>query len=85
MLVVNQTKVINARLKGKIEGNGKACEIFLHKQLSDDTWDCLIYPGKKLKPGVEIHFPNPDSSESGLKATVITTSEHGRTVTFSER
>ena len=49
VLVVNETKVINARLKGFMIANHKKCEIFLHKQLSDTTWDCLVYPGKKLK------------------------------------
>jgi len=34
----------------------KPCEIFLHKQISDNTWDCLVYPGKKLKPGAEVVF-----------------------------
>ena len=61
VLVVNETKVINARLKGSIleslslekrensRVSLRSCEIFLHKQLSENTWDCLVYPGKKLK------------------------------------
>jgi len=32
------------------------CEVFLHKKLSENTWDCLVYPGKKLKPGIKIIF-----------------------------
>ncbi|MDD2871488.1 MAG: tRNA preQ1(34) S-adenosylmethionine ribosyltransferase-isomerase QueA [Candidatus Gracilibacteria bacterium] len=55
ILVLNKTRVINARLHGTIE-NGKLVEIFLHKQISDNTWDCLVFPGKKLKPGKVIHF-----------------------------
>jgi S-adenosylmethionine:tRNA ribosyltransferase-isomerase len=63
VLVVNETKVINARLRGyKVpvpNGTGTECEIFLHKQLSENTWDCLVYPGKKLKPGAKVLFPSP--------------------------
>lgn len=78
VLVVNQTKVINARLKGTIESNNKECEIFLHKQFSPNTWDCLVYPGKKLKVGTKILFPN-----SQLQATIQEISEKWRIVEFS--
>jgi S-adenosylmethionine:tRNA ribosyltransferase-isomerase len=64
VLVVNETRVLNARLKGTILGTGtlervsipNICEIFLHKKLFPDTWDCLVYPGKKLKVGTKISF-----------------------------
>ena len=59
VIVINKTRVINARLKWKIESNNwkhMECEIFLHKQISDNTWDCLIYPWKKLKPWTKIDF-----------------------------
>ena len=89
VLVVNQTRVIKARLKGQILKNvvsspldkggiegGRACEIFLHKQISDTTWECLVYPGKKLKPGACVHFLSPDSDESGLTATILELTQH---------
>ena len=68
VLVLNKTKVINARLHGyitNIEWNEKEVEIFLHKQLDDTTWDCLVFPGKKLKPGKKINFylPSPLKGE----------------------
>ena len=68
VLVVNETKVINARLKGSIleslslekrensRVSLRSCEIFLHKQISDTTWDCLVYPGKKLKVWAKVVF-----------------------------
>ena len=57
VLVLNKTRVINARLKWFIENDKtKICEIFLHKQISDKIWDCLIYPGRKLKPGKNVFF-----------------------------
>lgn len=55
VLVLNKTRVINARLHWTIE-NWKLVEIFLHKQINDNTWDCLVFPWKKLKPWKVIHF-----------------------------
>lgn len=97
VLVVNETTVINARLKWEIlqpsltsngedrgeSYNGKPCEIFLHKQISDNTWDCLIYPGKKLKVWAKVVFLNTES-EILLQAEIIGISEKGRIVEFSK-
>jgi len=78
VLVVNETRVINARLKGRIEGHNKDCEIFLHKQVSEDSWDCLVYPGKKLKPWIKVVFPN-----SQLTGKIKKLSNKWRVVEFS--
>lgn len=56
VLVLNKTRVINARLNWTIREKDTVCEIFLHKQISQDTWDCLVYPGKKLKIWAKIDF-----------------------------
>ncbi len=72
VLVLNKTKVINARLHGyikNIEGNEKEVEIFLHKQINNNTWDCLVYPGKKLKPGKKIDFYLPTTSSFDVKGS----------------
>ena len=81
VLVVNQTRVINARLKGKIEWKTegkKECEIFLHKQISSDTWDCLVYPGKKIKVWKNITF------DFGLIAIIENISISWRIVKFNK-
>ena len=65
VLVVNETRVIKARLNWYISLTEKKCEIFLHKQISDNTWDCLVYPGKKLKPWTEVIFFNAAPFSSG--------------------
>lgn len=78
VLVVNETKVIKARLKGNILWIEKACEIFLHTQLTNTSWDCLVYPGKKLKPGTKITFMGTD-----LTWTILDISHSGRIVEFS--
>lgn len=57
VLVLNKTKVINARLNWFIENNfEKKCEIFLHKKISENIWDCLIYPWRKLKIWKKVSF-----------------------------
>jgi len=48
VLVFNQSKVIPARLKFPL-GNGHA-EILLIKKIKDDTWECMVHPGKKFQP-----------------------------------
>lgn len=97
VLVLNKTRVIKARLKGYISPpvasdiplkwgrvkGGAECEIFLHKQLSEDIWDCLVYPGKKLKPGTIVHFKPGLESSPGLKCTIQSISEAGRVIQFN--
>lgn len=80
VLVLNKTEVINARLKGKRE-DGEEAEIFLHKQINENMWDCLVYPWKKLKIGAKVYFENWEVS---LKAEIKEISENGRIVEFSK-
>ena len=54
-LVINETRVLPARLLGEREGGG-ACEVLLLKQLSPKRWETLVRPGKKLKPGAAVRF-----------------------------
>ena len=55
-LVINDTKVIPARLYGHRKGSGGAVEILLLKRETDDVWECLVRPGKKCREGAEIEF-----------------------------
>ena len=83
VLVLNKTRVINARLKWFIENDKtKICEIFLHKQISDKIWDCLIYPGRKLKPGKKVFFYL--ENKIILKAEIKDFSDSGRIVEFNK-
>lgn len=50
-LILNDSKVIPARLLGIKEGSGAAVEILLLKNRGDDMWETLVRPGKKLRPG----------------------------------
>ena len=55
-LVVNDTKVIPARLYGHKKETGAVIEILLLKRREHDIWECLVKPGKKARPGAEIVF-----------------------------
>lgn len=55
-LVLNNTKVIPARLLGAKEDTGAAVEVFLLKRLENNCWECLVKPGKKLRPGARVSF-----------------------------
>lgn len=55
-LVINNTKVIPARLFGEREGTGAAIEILLLRRRENDIWETLVKPGKKAKTGTKIVF-----------------------------
>ncbi len=55
-LVLNDTKVIPARLIGTRQGTGAQIEVLLLKRLENDVWETLVKPGKKARPGCEIVF-----------------------------
>ena len=55
-LVLNNTKVIPARLFGSKEGMTSKIEILLLKRGENDIWECLVRPGKKARPGAVITF-----------------------------
>lgn len=55
-LVLNDTKVLPARLMGSREGTGAVIEVLLLKRHEDDVWETLVKPGKKCKPGTRILF-----------------------------
>ena len=55
-LVINDTKVIPARLYGHKADTGAVIEILLLKRRENDIWECLVKPGKKARPGAKITF-----------------------------
>ena len=71
-LVVNNTKVIPARLFGTKEGTEAKIEILLLKRKENDVWETLVKPGKKAKPGTRITF-----GEGLLTGEVIDVVEEG--------
>ncbi len=55
-LVINDTKVLPARLFGVKEETGGKIELLLLKQTSDDVWETLAKPAKRVKPGTILSF-----------------------------
>ena len=70
-LVINNTKVIPARLYGK-KDTGANVEFLLLKRIEGDTWEAMVRPGNKLRPGAKVSF-----GEGILKAEVLEVLEGG--------
>ena len=71
-LVLNNTKVIPARLLGQREETGAHVEVLLLKRRENDVWETLVKPGKKCKPGTRLVF-----GDGLLRARVLETVEEG--------
>lgn len=71
-LVLNNTKVIPARLLGEREGTGAHVEVLLLKRREGDVWETLVKPGKKCRPGTRLVF-----GDGLLRAEVLETVEEG--------
>ena len=71
-LVINNTKVIPARLIGTKEETGAKVEILLLKRREGDIWETLVRPGKKLRPGARVTF-----GDGRLKAEILDVVEDG--------
>jgi len=78
-LVINNTRVIPARLYGTKEDTGASVEILLLKRHTDTKWETLVRPGKKCRKGARITF-----GDGSLKAEIVDVLEDGnRMVEFS--
>lgn len=63
LLVMNDTRVIPARLFGHREGKEEKIEVFLLENIEDDKWEVLVKPGKKMKIGTKCIFSDELSLE----------------------
>ena len=71
-LVLNDTRVIPARLLGEREGTGAHVEVLLLKRRERDVWETLVKPGKKCRPGARLVF-----GDGRLRAQVLETVQEG--------
>ena len=71
-LVVNDTKVIPARLLGVKADTGAAVEVLLRRNHGDNVWEALVRPGKKMRPGAVVSF-----GDGLLTGTVESVAEEG--------
>ncbi|ADK16426.1 S-adenosylmethionine:tRNA ribosyltransferase-isomerase [Clostridium ljungdahlii DSM 13528] len=74
-LVLNDTRVLPARLIGSKEGSGGKMEILLLKRNADDTWETLVKPGKRAKVGSRFDF-----GDGELKAEIVSVKEDGNRI-----
>lgn len=72
VLVINDTKVLPARLLGKKEDTGAQAEVLLLKRLSSNKWEVLVRPGKRLKAGSRVSF-----SDGLLKCLILGNTDYG--------
>ena len=78
LLVVNNSKVLPARIVGIKQPTGAVCELLLLRQVKGDQWECLAKPGKRMQVGTKVSF-----GDGSLTAVVDETLEDGnKYVTF---
>jgi S-adenosylmethionine:tRNA ribosyltransferase-isomerase len=82
LLVVNETRVLPARLHGVKQEGGGVVEVLLLRDRGGDTWECLVRPGRRLRPGARLAF-----GDGELTALVVEVEEDSgvRTVQFHTR
>lgn len=80
LLVVNETRVLPARLLGVKDETGGAVEMLLLRERYENAWECLVKPGRRLKPGARVVFG--DGAMTGLVVEQIDESG-GRLVQFT--
>ncbi|MBF1167601.1 MAG: tRNA preQ1(34) S-adenosylmethionine ribosyltransferase-isomerase QueA [[Eubacterium] sulci] len=81
-LLLNDSKVIPARLYGIKEGTGARVEFLLIKRIEGDTWETMVRPGKRLKPGDSVVFSDEDGKK--LRAEILDYGEDGTRIVKME-
>lgn len=74
-LVINDTRVLPARLYGIKESGGAHVEVLLLKNIAGDDWECIVYPGRRLKEGAKITF-----GEGLLEGEIISVLDDGNRI-----
>lgn len=82
VLVVNETRVLPARLKAVKDETGGSAEVLLLRERYENTWECLVKPGRRVKPGARLVFG--DGLMTGLVVDVLD-DMGGRLVQFTPK
>lgn len=82
--IFNNTKVFPARLLGKKEKTGAAIEVFLLRELNEESflWDVLVDPARKIRVGNKLYFQDDEDDEGLIAEVVDNTTSRGRTIRF---
>lgn len=79
LLVVNDSRVLPARLRGK-RPTGGSVEILLLRRLADGRWQSLVRPGRRLRPGAEVRLADTSDAETDQIARIVERVEGGEAV-----
>lgn len=84
-MIFNNTKVFPARLFGKKEKTGAKIEVFLLRELNNQSrlWDVLVDPARKIRVGNKLFFADKDGNEVLVAEVVDNTTSRGRTIRFA--
>ena len=77
VFVLNDSRVIPARLRGAKSSTGGEAEVLLIEEVSTNDWWALLRPGKRVRPGVNIVFRNSAGQQTQVSATVIEKNPEG--------
>ena len=80
-IVINDTKVIPARLIGHRKGHSGACEVLLLKRITATDWECIVRPGRKLRTGAVVVFGDDSVALKGEIKDVLP--DGNRIISFS--
>ncbi len=83
-MIFNNTKVFPARLYGKKEKTGARIEVFLLRQLNEESrlWDVLVDPARKIRVGNKLYFSDEEGNDLLVAEVVDNTTSRGRTIRF---
>ena len=83
VLVLNDSRVIPARLRGANARTGGQFEMLLLEEVAGNDWWAMLRPGKRARPGTQIICQAPDGTATSVRATVVETNDAGhRRLTF---
>lgn len=84
VLIFNNTKVFPARLYGRKEKTGAKIEVFLLRELNEESrlWDVLVDPARKIRVGNKLYFSDEENNDILVAEVVDNTTSRGRTIRF---
>ena len=77
LLVVNNSKVVPARLRALKKATGARIEVFLLEEISPSEWWCLLKPGKRVQPGTQLTLLDRTKSETSISAQIEEKNDEG--------
>jgi len=77
LLILNNSKVIPARLRGRREGTGGKMELLLVEELEPNVWWCMVKPGKRLREGSRFDLNDSAGQPSGISGELLARNSEG--------